>query len=519
VASGKAPDKTDGRDGDGDTKMSSATRRRVLQHVAASTLIGLGSVALAEPAQAQAAPRVRRDLAASAAGPHVATYRAAVRYMRSLPSTDRRSWAYQTSIHRNWCPHRNWFFLPWHREYLNALEGIIRSLPEDSVPNAGQFAMPYWNWTRSRSLPAAFASSTMPDGSANPLHVGTRELKAGDAVPAELTSRTVMDSIYRQTRFDGVGSYAPPNNGQREPTVQGVLEAGPHNGVHNLCGGDMATMLSPRDPIFFVHHANIDRIWASWNRQGGANPTSTRWRDKLFSNNFARPSGALYSIRVRDISAQGYVYDRFDPAPAPVEVAATFAPEAEWVQLATAGPLTGLVSRPAAKVRVANRSRAALGRPASVALGLQGCRRDGAREAAVRLLEIGTPAIANAPAVRVFINHPALAPDTPPEGPHYVGTFSFFGTVAQQGALQAVEPTSGQRFSRADLCVAGPADAAAVEARRVSVELPLTRALQRLAAAGRPLGESLTVQLVPVALSPTVAPVEIQPQEVEVEFF
>ena len=43
----------------------------------------------------------------------------------------------------------------------------------------------------------------------------------------------------------------------------GMLEATPHNTVHNTIAGDMATMLSPRDPIFFLHHANIDRIWAS----------------------------------------------------------------------------------------------------------------------------------------------------------------------------------------------------------------------------------------------------------------
>ena len=80
----------------------------------------------------------------------------------------------------------------------------------------------------------------------------------------------------------------------------GMLEATPHNTVHNTIAGDMATMLSPRDPIFFLHHANIDQIWASWNRQGGVNPTDTAWRNRTFANNFARANGSLYSIAVRN---------------------------------------------------------------------------------------------------------------------------------------------------------------------------------------------------------------------------
>jgi hypothetical protein len=47
--------------------------------------------------------------------------------------------------------------------------------------------------------------------------------------------------------------------------VQGTLEALPHNQVHNSIGGWMPTPASPRDPIFFMHHCNIDRIWAVWN--------------------------------------------------------------------------------------------------------------------------------------------------------------------------------------------------------------------------------------------------------------
>ena len=55
------------------------------------------------------------------------------------------------------------------------------------------------------------------------------------------------------------------------------LEMFPHNKVHNYIGGvgnvdpgpygNMTNFLSPVDPIFFLHHANIDRLWDVWTRR------------------------------------------------------------------------------------------------------------------------------------------------------------------------------------------------------------------------------------------------------------
>jgi tyrosinase len=56
-----------------------------------------------------------------------------------------------------------------------------------------------------------------------------------------------------------------------------VLEGMPHNNVHNYIGGvgpldpgpygNMTNFLSPVDPIFFLHHANMDRLWDIWTRK------------------------------------------------------------------------------------------------------------------------------------------------------------------------------------------------------------------------------------------------------------
>jgi tyrosinase len=49
----------------------------------------------------------------------------------------------------------------------------------------------------------------------------------------------------------------------RFPVFQQRLEA-VHDWVHSAVGGNMVTSRSPADPLFWLHHANIDRIWARW---------------------------------------------------------------------------------------------------------------------------------------------------------------------------------------------------------------------------------------------------------------
>ena len=37
-----------------------------------------------------------------------------------------------------------------------------------------------------------------------------------------------------------------------------------HNRVHVFIGGDMAPSSSPNDPVFYLNHCNVDRIWEAW---------------------------------------------------------------------------------------------------------------------------------------------------------------------------------------------------------------------------------------------------------------
>jgi tyrosinase len=82
-----------------------------------------------------------------------------------------------------------------------------------------------------------------------------------------------------------------------------TLLEGIHNGVHGWVGGAMATVpVAAYDPIFWAHHAMVDRLWYLWQ-------ISPRGVDP--------PAGLLgqplppFSMTVRDtldISTLGYEY-------------------------------------------------------------------------------------------------------------------------------------------------------------------------------------------------------------------
>jgi tyrosinase len=75
------------------------------------------------------------------------------------------------------------------------------------------------------------------------------------------------------------------------------FESAPHNPVHNLIGGVMADMQSPLDPIFYLHHSNVDRLWHAWALPDGkgtpktANPYSATNSDPYWAGSFTYASG------------------------------------------------------------------------------------------------------------------------------------------------------------------------------------------------------------------------------------
>ncbi len=196
-----------------------------------------------------------------------------------LPSQD------VQDLYWNQCQHQSWFFVPWHRGYLLALEAHIREAVV-SLGGPADWALPYWNYFGpgdEYKIPPAFTQPTLPDGSANSLFVKSRYGPNFNGV-IFVTSEENADC---QTATVYTGVYGGPvrpfwHGGGRS----GRLEANPHNGVHVDVGGyqsdsDFGVMSDPGtaalDPIFYIHHCNIDRMWAAWNADGNGNPTDPDW--------------------------------------------------------------------------------------------------------------------------------------------------------------------------------------------------------------------------------------------------
>jgi hypothetical protein len=112
-------------------------------------------------------------------------------------------------------------------------------------------------------------------------------------------------------------------------TVQGfcrAIDSGIHGSIHVLVGTKTnmgAVPYAARDPLFWVHHSSIDRMWVSWNANGGVNPTTATWANKTFV--FADQQGQRVSGRLADYfdyAPLGYTYDTLIPPPAPVTTTA-----------------------------------------------------------------------------------------------------------------------------------------------------------------------------------------------------
>ena len=139
--------------------------------------------------------------------PTLASYRAAVRQMKSLPQSDPRNWTRQAQIHQNNCPHGNWYFLPWHREYVLEFERICRDLSGN--PN---FALPYWNWTQNRRIPGPFWRGTLLDT--------TRVVGPDDRIPGQFVRQSIIDNILGQTDFELFASTRPFGQNNTDPVWQ-----------------------------------------------------------------------------------------------------------------------------------------------------------------------------------------------------------------------------------------------------------------------------------------------------------
>lgn len=201
----------------------------------------------------------------------------AIRMMKAnTNSADPNSWSYWTNIHINRCPHGVPYFLAWHRGYLYYFERQLRAVSGNSG-----LVLPYWDYYTSATIPAEFTDAS----SSNPLYVERLNVNVRQA----LTMAPFSSSL---TNFQRGA------NNAFEPSIENA----PHNPVHDIIGNVMSTMHSPVDPIFWLHHANVDRLWVAWVAAGGGRkmPTKTSgyWNSNhVYSNTLSMPRRSTYDTR------------------------------------------------------------------------------------------------------------------------------------------------------------------------------------------------------------------------------
>ncbi|MBC7501540.1 MAG: tyrosinase family protein [Herminiimonas sp.] len=205
-----------------------------------TTLYGLAAASVAGlPARAQTGLRQRLDWDTFRRSRDYPSYVDAIGKMRAnTNAADKRSWQYWTNVHVSFCPHSFAYFLAWHRGYLYHFEQQMRAVSGNRA-----LTLPYWDYYQNPSLPVEFTNPA----SWNPLYVPRVNANVSEA----LTLAPFADSVTNMQR--GLLNAFEPS-----------LESMPHNPVHNIIGGVMASLQSPTDPIFWLHHANVDRMFSAW---------------------------------------------------------------------------------------------------------------------------------------------------------------------------------------------------------------------------------------------------------------
>ncbi len=248
--------------------------------------------------------------------PDLLWYARAITEMKKRPIADHTSWRYQAAIHdyvrqqdplahasdllpsaaerqRFWgqCQHFSWFFLSWHRLYLLYFEEIVSATIQQL--NGPEWALPYWNYSDAlspdaRRLPAAFRAPLTPDQEPNPLLVDERGPGANsgqiiaDEFDTDITD-CLAEAAFVAQGTGGNPGFGGPQTGFNHGGGNGVgkIEMTPHGSMHMAVGGFMGAFnTAGLDPVFWLHHCNIDRLWSVWMKRNPLhrNPTQALWR-------------------------------------------------------------------------------------------------------------------------------------------------------------------------------------------------------------------------------------------------
>jgi tyrosinase len=290
----------------------------------------IGTVSPPFSARPALAPFVRQSIA-SLTPMQIASLQHGIQVMMSRPASDPTSYRFQANIHGTYdsattppemqawnnCEHGSYYFLSWHRMYLYFFDRILRAAAGDP-----SLVLPYWNWTdpAQRTLPLPFRQ---PANASNPLYIAPPDRPTAlDAGTGSLGDSTVdFLAAFMDTKFDydpakdpGLSFGGQIANPAQFNSPHGDFEHQPHDVVHSALGGLMGDAhTAAQDPIFWLHHANIDRMWNRWLDQGGgrADPTDALWLNTRFT--FYDEAGhAVYLTGAEVIDTVRHLNYRYD---------------------------------------------------------------------------------------------------------------------------------------------------------------------------------------------------------------
>ena len=142
--------------------------------------------------------------------------------------------------------HRGPAFLPWHRHLLIEFEKELQKIRSNVT-------LPYWDWMRNegRDLDIGVWKSFFGGRNNQGSRIDDNWQFERGATPIEELPESFDDQVRELTR----DTYYE---------FRRAVEYGGHTSAHLWVGGDMATGRSPADPLFYLLHCNIDRLWAYW---------------------------------------------------------------------------------------------------------------------------------------------------------------------------------------------------------------------------------------------------------------
>ncbi len=393
---------------------------------------------------------VRKEISGLAENDAIVTgYAAAVKTMKERDPDDPTSWSYQANIHGAlgeqekplWrqCQHGTWYFLPWHRMYLYYFERIVRAAV---VENHGdpEWTLPYWNYCLGEQhamLPKPFQKP--PHGAAGPLYVDSRDPRLNRGEEGMAVSVTSPVNALNSREFTGKAMFGgPPTGFEHGGRNFGVLESEPHNLVHVAVKG---LMLYPetaaQDPIFWLHHANIDRLWSEWLGMTGVhheNPTEADWLGFEFSfYDENRNEVRMSPEQVLATAAQlGYIYDTESVPPPGPPPPVPPAPRA-----------AALKPPPKEMIGATSEGVTLTGQPETVPVPIADRAAEGFGEDVHAYLNVEEVAGESNPGVSYLVYADLEGGEPPhPESPHFLGTLSFFGIERARNPVGDAQPHS-----------------------------------------------------------------------------